>query len=613
MSEGIYFTKIAVLGINKRPAEISLTKGLNVIYGPSDTGKSYILECLNYLLAGKDEPKQIPQAQGYQRIQAEIRVFDGKTVTLSRNFKDSKIYMAECPFEEFDRAQHIKLSSRHSEFTDNVSMYLLSLLQLNNKIIKYTVYNDKKKLSFRDLARLCLIKEDRIITEKSPIYENIVYDESESKSVFKLFLTGQDDKDLPDFENPENGKSRIRGKIDLIKADIEKRTKELAELRKTSQQLTSEEINVQIQKLLTIVEDAHREIAQQDKERAEIYSEMNHLEAVLLQNEELKKRFELLNRSYSSDLSRLEFINEGKSGIDQLKDRTCPLCDSEIDSQLLEPHDEMGLSLLRSIRAEYSKIARKQSDLSHAIEDADEKIEATKHAIADRSSQFKKVNEYIANKLKPVHAVNSESLNQFMKLRSTKAKADLIESQITDLNISLTQYGRILEQAQEKAPPVEVPVNYYAEFCINVQEILTSWRVNGPVTFDLSTDDITINNKSRRNFGKGYRAIFFSAFMMGLLQHSLRRKSGHPRFLVLDSPLTTFKGKNRGPKDNEEEIPPEISEQFFEGIANLDYLQRIQVIILDNREPPDSVKGRINHIYFSKTHEPNSRYGFFPT
>ena len=69
MSEGIYFSKISVLGRNKPPAEINLTKGLNVIYGPSDTGKSYILECLNYVLGGKDEPKHIPQSEGYQRIQ----------------------------------------------------------------------------------------------------------------------------------------------------------------------------------------------------------------------------------------------------------------------------------------------------------------------------------------------------------------------------------------------------------------------------------------------------------------------------------------------------------------------------------------------------------------
>ena len=32
---------------------------------------------------------------------------------------------------------------------------------------------------------------------------------------------------------------------------------------------------------------------------------MNHLEAVLIQNEELKKRFELLDKSYSTELNRL--------------------------------------------------------------------------------------------------------------------------------------------------------------------------------------------------------------------------------------------------------------------------------------------------------------------
>lgn len=120
-----------------------------------------------------------------------------------------------------------------------------------------------------------------------------------------------------------------------------------------------------------------------------------------------------------------------------------------------------------------------------------------------------------------------------------------------------------------------------------------------------------LDNKERGNYGKGYRAIYFSAFMFGLIQHSLKNNFGHPRFIVLDSPLNPFKERDLGSSDDNEQIPREMQDNFFRGLSNLDYLKRVQIIILDNREPPNDVKVRINNIHFSKDNK-LGRYGFFP-
>lgn len=457
MSEGIYFTKFSVLGPNKIPAELNLTNGLNVIWGPSDTGKSYILDCLNYLLGGKDEPKKIDEAKGYKYIQAEVRTFSGKIFTISREFGQGIIDAAECPFQEFEKNPNkMKFSAKHSEFTDNLSLYLLTLLELNGKKIKVNMWNDLRNLSFRNLCRFCLIKEDRIITRASPIFDGLPQDDTENKSLFKLFLTGTDDSDLPTSNNPEQGKSRIKGKIDLIQAQIDSKKKELSNLRKTTQQLTSEEVNVQIQKLLTIIEDTYKEIKQQEVLREKIYNDLSHLEAILLQNEEIKKRFGLLNNAYSSDLGRLAFINEGKFGLDQIKTVNCPLCEAEIEPKMLEPHDEMGQTLLHSIKAEYSKISSKQKDLIKAIIDIEGKISLTKSSIASKTEEFRQIDKYIADKLKPVHQTSSENLNAYLRLRSEKAKADVIDAQIIDLTSDLAKFTQMLEETPERPPEAKI-------------------------------------------------------------------------------------------------------------------------------------------------------------
>lgn len=222
----MYFSRIAVLGPSKPTAEIILDKGLNVISGASETGKSYIIELMDYILGAHDQPKPIDQAKGYQRVQAEIRFFDGKIFTLCRYFKDNLIEAAECRFEDFDRNEKTKLSIKHSEKTDNISAFLLSLLQINGKMLKDTRFNGTNSLSFRDFARFLLVKEKRIITESSPVFDEFSPDKTENKSLFKFIVTGIDDSDLPQFENPEFQKSRIKGKIELLRKEISAKEKE---------------------------------------------------------------------------------------------------------------------------------------------------------------------------------------------------------------------------------------------------------------------------------------------------------------------------------------------------------------------------------------------------
>jgi hypothetical protein len=618
MSEGMYFSKIAVLGHNKPTAQVIFDKGLNVISGASETGKSYIVECMNFILGSslRDQPKPITQSQGYQKVQAEIRFFDGKTVTLSRHFDDNLIYASECSFEDFEKTEKHPLSVKHSEKTDNISGYLLSSLQLNGKMLKDTRFNGTNPLSFRDFARLLLVKEKRIITEDSPVFDEFSPDKTENKSLFKFIVSGEDDSSLPQYDNPEFQKSRIKGKIELLRKDIAVKEVELLQLKSASQALTTDEINVQIQKLITVIEGTFKELKQYEQNREDAWSEVSRLKAILMHNEEIEKRFNLLNVAYSSDLDRLEFINEGKIGIEQVKKINCPLCNSLVEEKLLEPvngSDEKDADFLSSVRAEYSKIVKKQADLELAINDVHDKIKDTESQLAIRTQEFQRIDKYITDKLKPIHQISSDNLQSFLKLRDERAKAVMIESQLSERKESLDRYTRMVDEKQPPAPETKVPVNMFDEFCNNVKDVLLSWGADcNRVTFNHYYYDIEIDGVKRGLSGKGYRAIYFSAFMVGLLQHCIKNRLIHPHFLVLDSPLTTFKERDGVTLTSSREILPEnIQNKFYESLSNIDYLKRVQIVIIDNRPPPDDVSKRINHIHFTKNRGAG-RYGFFP-
>lgn len=608
---GLYFTKIAVLGTGKQPAEVSFTKGLNIISGASETGKSYIIECINYLLGGKDQPKPIKEAKGYQKIQAEIRTFDGQVFTLSRQFDDNTIYMSEGSFDEFGKNETINLSAKHSDNNDNLSAYLLSILKLKGKQLKTNKWNATKSISFRDLAKFCLITENKIIDPTSPIYDGFPQDATRNEALFKLLLTGEDDSNLDELENPEYGKARIKGKIDLVEGDIKSKNKLFAELSKRSEALTTDGINVQIQKLISLVEEAHKDIEEQERKRQNVRVELEHQKSILIQNQAIKKRFDILNDAYSSDLSRLEFINEGAFGIDQLKEINCPLCDSLINKKLLEPYSEKNDNFLDSVQAEFQKIQLKQKELLEAIKEKQASIEMTLQRTAVKQAEYDAIDKYISDKLKPVHTLHNEELQKFMKLNEDKAQANLLKKQVEDLKTSLAYLQKQLNEKQQSAPKKKMPQDIYAELSDEIKAVLASWGLPCTVYFDPTLNDIVINNERRGNSGKGYRAIYLSAFMIGVLEYCVKNDLKHPRFLVLDSPLTTYKGKDSGQNQTDEKIGEDIQNMFYESLANLPNIEKIQVIIVENKDPPADVAKRVNYTHFTKNVNV-PRYGFYP-
>ena len=53
--------KLELFGTGKKDAVLLFHKGLNVITGDSDTGKTYAFQCLNYMLGAEKKPKSIKE------------------------------------------------------------------------------------------------------------------------------------------------------------------------------------------------------------------------------------------------------------------------------------------------------------------------------------------------------------------------------------------------------------------------------------------------------------------------------------------------------------------------------------------------------------------------
>jgi len=95
---------------------------------------------------------------------------------------------------------------------------------------------------------------------------------------------------------------------------------------------------------------------------------------------------------------------------------------------------------------------------------------------------------------------------------------------------------------------------------------------------------VVIGAKKRTARGKGLRAITHAAFTLGILEYCRLKESAHPGFVVLDSPLLSY----REPEGTEDDLRgTDLKEQFY------DYLRTWpadrQVIIFENTDPPEMI------------------------
>jgi hypothetical protein len=129
-------------------------------------------------------------------------------------------------------------------------------------------------------------------------------------------------------------------------------------------------------------------------------------------------------------------------------------------------------------------------------------------------------------------------------------------------------------------------------FAKAVEQILKAWsfpELDG-VAYDKTAEDIVISGKARKDNGKGYRAITYAAFVVAVLQETQRKNLAHPGFIVLDSPLVTY-------REPEEHMREGVKNAFYRNLAAT--ITPAQVIVLENEDPPDNLLNQISFEVFT--------------
>lgn len=87
-----YIKSVEASGPTTKRAVVNLTKGLNIIAGISNKGKTTILQFIEYAFGGLNNDSDIsisPSQTGYNLVKVTVNV-NGKDIELTRNLQKNK-------------------------------------------------------------------------------------------------------------------------------------------------------------------------------------------------------------------------------------------------------------------------------------------------------------------------------------------------------------------------------------------------------------------------------------------------------------------------------------------------------------------------------------------
>jgi DNA repair ATPase RecN len=272
---------LAYLGPDKSPASISFRAGLNIICGASETGKSFIVESIDFMLGGGDVPRDLPERVGYDRVRMLIESAGWPPLALERSVEGGnfRAYDQELLDGEPETEPKILREKHSAARQDTISHALLERLGLTSKRLRKSRANDTRSLSFRDLARLSVVTEEEIQMRKSPLLSGQFTQATPEYAAFKLLLTGVDDSALVADKEVEGRRDVDAGKIEILNQLIDEMQKEIDE-----EALEEAELTDQLSRL-------EAQIAEQNEALNQIQGALNELlQTRAYQSQEIRRR-----------------------------------------------------------------------------------------------------------------------------------------------------------------------------------------------------------------------------------------------------------------------------------------------------------------------------------
>ncbi|KZC01445.1 putative nucleic acid-binding Zn-ribbon protein [Methylobacterium sp. PvP062] len=611
--------RMAFTGSAVPVSDLDFVPGINLVWGASSAGKSFVLAALDFMLGAGSLP-EIRFLNGYERGWLTLDLPTSGRVTLARAVSGGHFDLYDGDVDPRDPGQPIRTLSADHKATRNLSIsaFLLGELGIGDKLIDRTLNAEKNTFTFRHFAPYVLTDETSMMAERSPTEIDPRAGDTFNKNVFKFLLTGIDGSSTVTMEKSETQRRGNAGKLELIVELLAAAEEELAQGWPDASSLEGQEERIEEAIKAVSAEAATRQdrLDSLRSERREAMEAVASLEDRLTEITLTLGRFDLLAAVYASDVARLASLAEGGAALLAGSRRPCPHCGADPEHQR-HSHglDEIGRTHV-AVEAEIAKIRSEQDELRRTVADLLGRQDTLGASLSGWNAEVGKIDRAIEAEL-PLESSIRFSYERHDRERERIRRGLSVQRRIDDLQARKREIEAFKPTSLPRGSVVPgVSGSVGDEFAADVQTILRAWQFPGPprVSFDSKKHDILLNGENRRGNGKGVRGLMQAAFKIGVLVYCRRHGLPHPGIIALDSPLLSFRDPHTskyGELSEDERVLSEtqLKHRFY------DYLIRtagsVQYVIIENDAPPIDLGPDARITIFAGERGVGDRKGFF--
>ncbi|MGM3173255.1 AAA family ATPase [Dickeya lacustris] len=623
MTSYLRIDRLILVGSRKNYS-VSFEDGLNVIHGDSDTGKSSILEFVNYLLGSSNIELADEMLTSLEYAALELTIND-EACTIVRNIfnPNELIDTYNCHFHDISNHVPKKFAPKFNSkpgpdgfFSD----YLMDLLNFPKLKLKVSPTQDSSKfrrLSFRDLMRFCYVDQDDM-GSKSLLHLTEWTRYAHVKEVFK-YIFNVFDADISDLESQISDKNT---QLNKLSKKYENVSDFLRETGYESVSSIDDEINSCDISLEEITE-AINALNQNMTSNSETYKELKafHTEFNLKLKLTIKKLSELstkqeqyirLKNDYKNDISKIQAIHLANSKIGKINELkcNCPICDNVINIKDVdslnrskpEKLDEELSSLIRrvkSIEELIFSLANEQVVLNKVRVSLEEDLNKSASMIDTETKDM--ITPFLTQRdafLKEANDLKNRRANLVSSLRIRNHQEEILNAQ-SRLKDNLIKLQDELERMRSEAPDITGVLSNLGD---NLSEFLEHVNIKNRTGISIHSTTYSAVVRGRDYFkitSGGLRTLITIGYMTSILKYSIFNNINHPKFLLLDT-VGKYLGKNTKQQylsgtDAKEDViegtsDPKKYELVFSALIELCNLAEnkkipCQIIVVDNDVP----------------------------
>lgn len=612
---------LRLIGVRKN-YEVHFHKGLNYISGPTSTGKTAILELIDYAFGKKNHKSYIEIGESCTDVELEFYISENlyKIKRPLSSFKEPVLLQTyDSVKEKFTQARTLEIDIPSNE--KSLSYFLLSKLNLTNLIIRGDDF------SFRDLFKFSYLKQTNIDNENILNEQNWALNGKE-KATFEIIL------DIYDSLLGDLQQSLKIEKENLKVKEI--RYEAVREFLKTAEVENYETVQVKSVDIDSKLEDINSKIEnyKSDILKTEVGNDVNELVVLISDQKEklsnLRNKFsdqeqyiqklQLLENQYFADIEKISEQIAGIKAINKYEYLYCPNCLRPIslheESSCLLCHQNMDdiVIEINNLKKERKKLTKKKNEL-HTYIDSEKKknirvgLEINKLQDNINSDEEKIDNltrQYINPLATEISLLSIKSGQLYEEKKSLSESLKFIEE--------LTNLGMLLSEKRIEVEGIEEQIERQKHKAAKEDKLKQLSEIFSTIllSFDFpNLYEAYIDTKSYLPHVRGRKysdlgslgavTLITMAYYLSIMICSEVQTGNHLGLLMIDTPRKNLGASSTSTEFRDEKIYESIINYFLQ--LGKECKNDFQLIIVNNGYPSDFSLDYIVKEFSSDVHD----------